>query len=88
MKTWISFFDKLPEDGQKIWYYGEWIGVWLGEYSYTPNDPYSPHIIYCSTVYGFVDRMDAPWYMVYEENDERPQRPQNPYPPDYPHATA
>ena len=29
---WISFFEKQPEHGQDIWYYGEHIGVWAGEY--------------------------------------------------------
>ena len=43
---WNSFFEKQPEDGQDIWYYGPMIGVWSGKYNYSPNDPVSPHIMY------------------------------------------
>ena len=43
---WISFFDRQPEDGQKIWYYGKYIGVWVGIYHYSPNDPVSPILLY------------------------------------------
>jgi len=44
---WISFFDRQPEDGQGIWYYGQHIGVWAGEYRYCPTDKYSHHIMHC-----------------------------------------
>jgi hypothetical protein len=68
---WISFFDRQPEDGQKIWYYGKYIGVWVGIYHYSPNDPVSPP--------GVVDRMDAPYWQPY-----RPAKPEKDYPKDYP----
>jgi hypothetical protein len=77
--NWISFFDRQPEDGQKIWYYGKYIGVWVGIYHYSPNDPVSPHIIVCDEAPGVVDRMDAPWWMSY-----RPNKPATDYPEDYP----
>jgi len=81
---WISFFERQPEDGQGIWYYGQHIGVWSGEYVYSPNDPVSPHIMLCHESIGLVDRMDAPWWMPYEGQD-KPEKPSTPYPPDYPH---
>ena len=81
---WISFFEKQPEDGQDIWYYGPMIGVWSGKYNYSPDDPVSPHIMYCSESFGVVDRMDAPWWMVDDGVMVRPQRPSQQYPADYP----
>lgn len=81
---WISFFDRKPEHGQGIWYYGEYIGVWAGEYSYCENDPFSPHRIFCHEAPGVVDRMDAPWWMVDDGVMSRPEKPSRPVPPDYP----
>ena len=80
---WISFFEQQPEDGQLIYYYGEYIGVWAGQYIYSPNDPVSPHILICKESPGLVDRMDAPWWMPYE-GQPKPQRPETDYPQDYP----
>jgi hypothetical protein len=81
---WISFFDKQPLDGQQIFYYGEYIGVWAGEYSYCPEDDYSPHILICHESPGVVDRMDAPWWMLNDGKMDRPQKPSKPYPDNYP----
>lgn len=81
---WISFFEKQPKDGQKIWYYGPMIGVWAGKYMYFPNDSYSPHIILCRESPGIVDRMDAPWWMFDDGLMDRPEKPEQPYPADYP----
>jgi hypothetical protein len=88
MMIWISFFPgkdyhRMPRDGQKIIYYGEAIGVWRGEYVYSPNDPVSPHIIHCHESPGVVDRMDAPWWMP-DEGQEKPQPPEKDYPDGYP----
>ena len=96
---WISFFDRQPADGQKIWYYGEPIGVWKGEYKYSPDDPYSPHLMICGerdeethkvlSEYGLenlsmtVDRMDAPWWMP-DDGQDKPTKPSKEYPDDYP----
>ena len=81
---WISFFEKQPEDGQGIWYYGHKIGVWCGEYVYFPDDPASPHIMLCHESPGVVDRMDAPWWMIDDGEMVRPTKPSRPVPPDYP----
>lgn len=81
---WISFFERQPENGQGIWYYGQHIGVWSGEYRYSPEDPVSHHLMLCHESYGFVDRMDAPWWMVDDGVMSRPEKPSRPVPPDYP----
>jgi hypothetical protein len=83
---WISFFEKQPYEGQQIFYYGEPIGVWAGRYNYSPNDPVSPHLIYCSEAFGVVDRMDAPWWMPNDGVMSRPNKPDQPYPKDYPNS--
>lgn len=97
---WISFFQSQPTNGQKIFYYGELIGVWAGRYQYSPDDMASPHIVICEerdsstdavlARYGLndlefkVDRMDAPWWMPRDENSTTPEKPDQPYPQDYP----
>ena len=82
---WISFFGpRRPINGQKIYYFGEYIGVWRGEYAYSPNDPVSPHIMLCHESPGIVDRMDAPWWMLDDGKMTRPEKRSRPVPPDYP----
>lgn len=45
---WISFHGpRKPINGQKIYYYGENIGVWKGRYKIDRDDPVSPHLILC-----------------------------------------
>jgi hypothetical protein len=83
---WISFFDRQPEDGQEIYYYGEYVGVWRGVYRYSPNDPVSPHVILCSETFGIVDRMDVPWWTPCVEGMQRPELPPFTYPKDYPNG--
>jgi len=97
---WLSFFGyRRPINGQKIYYYGEHIGVWQGRYEIHWDDPVSPHIIICeqrdletdkvladyglNNVAFMVDRMDAPWWMPYE-GQPKPEKPSEPYPKDYP----
>lgn len=80
---WISFFEKRPKHGQKIFYYGEPIGVWYGEYRYVPEDLCCPHLILSLECAWVVDRMDAPWWMP-DEGQTKPPKPEQDYPPDYP----
>lgn len=82
---WISFFERQPENGQSIWYYGKYIGVWAGRYEYHPNDPISHHLMISEG--GIVDRMDAPWWMPNDGVISRPNKPDQPYPKDYDKAT-
>ena len=45
---WLSFFGyRRPINGQRIYYYGENIGVWRGRYKIDRNDPVSHHLILC-----------------------------------------
>jgi hypothetical protein len=83
MSDWISFFDRLPEVGQAIYYYGQPTGVWRGRYTYSPDDPVSPHIIHCDESPGVVDRMDAPWWQPFD-GQPKPAAPMSEYPTDYP----
>jgi hypothetical protein len=81
---WISFFGpRRPINGQKVYYFGEYIGVWQGRYEIHRDDPVSEHILICEETPGIVDRMDAPWWMPYE-GQPKPQRPAKDYPDDYP----
>lgn len=81
---WLSFFGhRRPINGQKIFYYGEFIGVWRGTYNLDWNDPVSPHRIFCGESPGVVDRMDAPWWMP-DEGQGKPEKPSDAYPKDYP----
>jgi hypothetical protein len=81
---WISFHGpRRPINGQNIYYYSEHFGVRKGKYVYSPNDPYSPHMIHSTECAGFCDRMDAPWWMP-DDGQERPVKPSKDYPDDYP----
>lgn len=82
--NWISFFSELPKHGQKIWYYGEYIGVWRGHYIYEPNDPVSPHLVFPIDTFGLADRMDCPWWMPYEDGMQKPDKPSQARPENYP----
>ena len=45
---WISFFGpRRPINGQKVYYFGEYIGVWQGRYEIHWDDPVSEHILIC-----------------------------------------
>lgn len=70
---WNHAMEKLPEHGQKVWYYGPMIGVWSGHYEFQPDDPVSPHLFFCGSEPGLVDRMDAPYWMPI--SDEKPEPP-------------
>lgn len=87
MPDWISFFARQPEVGQDIYYYGEPIGVWRGTYSYSEDDPVSPHLIHCAESPGVVDRMDAPWWQPYV-GQPKPAAPTSDFPDDYPRRTG
>jgi hypothetical protein len=99
---WISFFEKQPEQGQSIWYYGEALGVWRGTYEFEPNDPFCPYQMVCrertketdeilskyglDTIEMTADRMDAPWWMPDDGVMSRPIKPAKDYPEDYPNG--
>ena len=70
---WIDAMTKLPQHGQKVWYYGPQIGVWRGRYEYHADAMASPHLFLCEESPGVCDRMDAPCWMP--ATDERPKPP-------------
>jgi|GEM_PF-6037746 len=98
---WISFFGhRRPINGQKIYYYGESIGVWQGRYKIDRNDPVSEHIIICEekkdqetndvlAAYGlnnltFVVDRMDAPWWMPYEGQPKPEKPNEPYPKDYP----
>lgn len=72
---WIKALDQLPTHGQNVWYYGPLIGVWSGKYEYHPEDQFSPHLFFCGSEPGVVDRMDAPYWMPIESSEQKPNPP-------------
>mgnify|MGYP003347272676 FL=1 len=84
---WISFFGpRRPINGQKVYYFGPHIGAWKGRYEIHLDDLVSPHLLFCEESAGVVDRMDAPWWMPYEEGMTKPEKPARIIPEDYPHG--
>ena len=98
---WISFFGpRRPINGQKIFYYGECIGVWSGKYNLDWNDPVSPHRIICGekpsnetsdvlAEYGLNNLTMIVDRMdapwwMPDEGQEKPKKPEIDYPKDYP----
>jgi hypothetical protein len=98
---WISFFGpRRPINGQKIFYYGEPIGVWSGTYKIDRNDPYCEHLIICDekpcketsdvlAQYG-LDNLTMMVdrmdapWWMPNEGQTKPPKPNQPYPDDYP----
>jgi len=70
---WIDAMTKLPQHGQKVWYYGPHVGLWRGRYEYHADALASPHLFLCEESPGVCDRMDAPCWMP--ATDERPKPP-------------
>lgn len=70
---WISAMETLPQHGQEVWYYGEYLGVWRGHYEFHADALASPHLFICGESPGVCDRMDAPWWMP--ASGERPSPP-------------
>lgn len=82
---WVSCKDRLPINGQRVWYYGPHIGVWRGHFKIdkstegramarkwgVPTD-----LFVCDEALGVVDSDDAPVWMPYEEGSERPEKPE------------
>lgn len=98
---WISFHGpRRPINGQKIFYYGEAIGVWRGRYKLDRNDPYCQHLIICEeksdkettevlSKYGLDKITMTVDYMdapwwMPDEGQEKPTKPTEDYPKDYP----
>jgi len=76
---WIKCYERMPINGQEVWYWGEPIGVWRGRYeidkSRDRDQRFSPHLFVCGESWGVVDRDDAPFWMPYEAGASRPLPP-------------
>jgi hypothetical protein len=72
---WIECRERMPINGQEVWYWGPCIGVWRGHYRIERRDAFCPHLFICGESPGVVDRMDAPFWMPYETGAARPSPP-------------
>jgi hypothetical protein len=65
---WNNSHKNPPVVGQKIYYFGPEIGLWIGEYKYeesTVDDvELCPHIFFGAG--GYVDACDAPFWLPYD----------------------
>ena len=79
MPKWRNSHKNPPKVGEKIYYYGPEIGLWVGHYKYkervikskkvNPDVHLCPHIFYSDA--GVVDACDAPFWHPYDA--ERPK---------------
>lgn len=93
--TYRSSHKDPPQEGQKVYYFGENIGLWVGTYHYQPRkiefgkvegyekylEPIElcPHVFYCDDGWGNVDACDAPYWLPYDA--ERESKGWRPLPP-------
>lgn len=72
---WNDSHKNPPEVGQKIYYFGENIGIGIGHYTYDDKPLITetgkeillcPHI-FTNTHWGVVDACDAPFWLPYDE---------------------
>jgi hypothetical protein len=86
---WRLVHSDPPEDGQKVYYFGPNIGLWVGTYAYTPDrkvEEFSlcPHVF--KSEGGVCDACDAPQWAEFNPEREakgwRPLMPQEYWSPD------
>ena len=73
---WNNSHKNPPAEGQKVYYFGEHIGIGIGYYSYDENQriitqdgtkvDLCPHL-FRNTYWGLVDACDAPFWLPYDE---------------------
>jgi hypothetical protein len=72
---WNSSHNEPPEVGQKVYYFGENIGIGIGFYTYEERTLYPesknpiqlcPHV-FTNVGFGVVDACDAPFWLPYDE---------------------
>lgn len=82
---WIKCRERLPINGQNVWYYGPHIGVWRGRFEIdkTPESESMRHqcgvsmnLFICGEALGVVDTDDAPYWMPCEPGSDRPEKPE------------
>lgn len=87
---WNDSHKNPPKDGQKVYYFGPNIGLWVGTYNYKLNGitlengkyiELCPHLFSPSNSFGICDGCDAPYWLEYDEEKEskgwRPIVPEN-----------
>lgn len=64
---WNNSHKNPPEVGQKVYYFGENIGIGIGHYSYDERQFNLCKHIFTNTNWGVVDACDAPFWLPYDE---------------------
>lgn len=77
---WLDSHKKPPDpEGQKVYYFGRHIGLWVGYYKFQLNGIHKdngdyvelcPHLFRPLDGGGLVDACDAPYWMPYDESRE------------------
>jgi hypothetical protein len=77
---WNNSHKNPPEVGQKVYYFGENIGIGIGHYTYEEQRlimgsgridiNLCPHI-FTNVDWGVVDACDAPFWLPYDEEDAK-----------------
>jgi hypothetical protein len=69
---WRKVNSDPPQVGQKVYYFGPHIGLWVGTYKFEPQTVHNvvlcPHILFGDG--GVVDGDDAPFWMEFDEARE------------------
>lgn len=77
IRKWISIRDQKPTEGQKIYYFCDFLGIFRGEYHYIDSSYANPNKF--SSNYGVLDADDISHWMPYDHA----YRDMIPLPPDY-----
>jgi len=79
-RQWIKTKDKIPEEGQKVYYFCDFLGIFRGEYHFQKTRvaiAISPHTFVSNL--GVLDADDVTYWMPYDHS----LRDIIPLPPDY-----
>lgn len=79
-RQWINITDTLPEEGQKVYYFCNFLGIFRGEYHFQKNRvaiAISPHTFVSN--HGILDADEVTHWMPYDHA----LRDIIPLPPDY-----
>ena len=76
-RKWISTSDVLPKEGQKIYYFCDFLGIFMGEFHIIESSYANPNKF--SSNHGVLDSDDVNYWMPYDHSLED----MIPLPPDY-----
>ena len=76
-RKWISIINQKPTEGQKVYYFSNFVGIFRGEYFYDENSKSNPHKFYSE--HGILDADDISHWMPYDHG----LKDVIPLPPDY-----